>query len=160
MRNLVLINNDTYQRETVSERPIRQPLRWLNPVWSYRYRKDQSHTAIKDCRQRLNMCQGPPPYSKPRPGAAAKTANIMATPSLIIFRTMLIYAVYIQTIDISRKRAKRSRLFFAKISDCRLKVGFTLMESNFRFLRYRSLNSSITVLYAMAFGKNTQLWSL
>ena len=28
--NLVLINNDTYQRETLSERPIRQPLRqWL-----------------------------------------------------------------------------------------------------------------------------------
>ena len=26
-RNLVLINNDTYQRETVSERPIRPPLR-------------------------------------------------------------------------------------------------------------------------------------
>ena len=26
-RNLVLINNATYQRETVSERPIRQPLR-------------------------------------------------------------------------------------------------------------------------------------
>ena len=25
-RNLVLINNDTYQRETVSEQPIRQPL--------------------------------------------------------------------------------------------------------------------------------------
>ena len=25
-RNLVLINNDTYQRETVSKRPIRQPL--------------------------------------------------------------------------------------------------------------------------------------
>ena len=25
-RNLVLINNDTYQRETLSERPIRQPL--------------------------------------------------------------------------------------------------------------------------------------
>ena len=25
-RNLVVINNDTYQRETVSERPIRQPL--------------------------------------------------------------------------------------------------------------------------------------
>ena len=25
-RNLVLINNDIYQRETVSERPIRQPL--------------------------------------------------------------------------------------------------------------------------------------
>ena len=25
-RNLVLINNDTYQRETVSEEPIRQPL--------------------------------------------------------------------------------------------------------------------------------------
>ena len=24
--NLVLINNDTYQRETLSERPIRQPL--------------------------------------------------------------------------------------------------------------------------------------
>ena len=28
-RNLVLINNDTYQRETLSERPIRQPLRTL-----------------------------------------------------------------------------------------------------------------------------------
>ena len=28
-RNLVLINNDTYQRETLSERPIRQPLRIL-----------------------------------------------------------------------------------------------------------------------------------
>ena len=27
-RNLVLINNDTYQRETLSERPIRQPLRY------------------------------------------------------------------------------------------------------------------------------------
>ena len=26
-RNLVLINNATYQRETLSERPIRQPLR-------------------------------------------------------------------------------------------------------------------------------------
>ena len=26
-RNVVLINNDTYQRETVSEQPIRQPLR-------------------------------------------------------------------------------------------------------------------------------------
>ena len=25
-RNLVLINNDTHQRETLSERPIRQPL--------------------------------------------------------------------------------------------------------------------------------------
>ena len=25
-RNLVLINNDTYQRETLSERPIRQPV--------------------------------------------------------------------------------------------------------------------------------------
>ena len=25
-RNLVLINNDTYRRETVSERPIQQPL--------------------------------------------------------------------------------------------------------------------------------------
>ena len=28
-RNLVLINNDTYQRETLSERPIRQPLRQI-----------------------------------------------------------------------------------------------------------------------------------
>ena len=26
-RNLVLINNDTHQRETLSERPIRPPLR-------------------------------------------------------------------------------------------------------------------------------------
>ena len=30
-RNLVLINNDTYQRETLSERPIRQPLRSWEP---------------------------------------------------------------------------------------------------------------------------------
>ena len=28
-RNLVLINNDTHQREIVSERPIRPPLRSL-----------------------------------------------------------------------------------------------------------------------------------
>ena len=28
-RNLVLINNDTHQRETVSERPIRPPLKTL-----------------------------------------------------------------------------------------------------------------------------------
>ena len=28
-QNLVLINNDTYQRETLSERPIRQPLIFL-----------------------------------------------------------------------------------------------------------------------------------
>ena len=28
-RNLGLINNDTYQRETLSERPIRQPLKRL-----------------------------------------------------------------------------------------------------------------------------------
>ena len=27
-RTLVLINNDTYQRETLSERPIRPPLRY------------------------------------------------------------------------------------------------------------------------------------
>ena len=27
-RNLVLINNDTHQRETVTERPIRPPLTW------------------------------------------------------------------------------------------------------------------------------------
>ena len=32
MQNLVLINNDTYQRETVSERPIRQPLSRNNKV--------------------------------------------------------------------------------------------------------------------------------
>ena len=28
-QNLVLINNATYQRETLSERPIRQPLKYL-----------------------------------------------------------------------------------------------------------------------------------
>ena len=28
-QNLVLINNDTYQRETLSELPIRQPLNWF-----------------------------------------------------------------------------------------------------------------------------------
>ena len=32
-RNLVLINNDTYQRETLSERPIRQPLN-RNPLYN------------------------------------------------------------------------------------------------------------------------------
>ena len=33
-RNLVLINNATYQRETLSERPIRQPLKssWDSPL--------------------------------------------------------------------------------------------------------------------------------
>ena len=29
-RNLVLINNDTYQREALSERPIRQPLMFVS----------------------------------------------------------------------------------------------------------------------------------
>ena len=28
-RNLLLINIDTYQRETLSEQPIRQPLTWI-----------------------------------------------------------------------------------------------------------------------------------
>ena len=33
-RNLVLINNDTYQRETLSERPIRQPLsKLVSPLY-------------------------------------------------------------------------------------------------------------------------------
>ena len=31
-RNLVLINNDTHQRETVSERPIRPPLKLTTEV--------------------------------------------------------------------------------------------------------------------------------
>ena len=31
-RNLVLINDATYQRETLSERPIRQPLNWFKIV--------------------------------------------------------------------------------------------------------------------------------
>ena len=31
-RNLVLINNATYQRETLSERPIRQPL--ITMIWN------------------------------------------------------------------------------------------------------------------------------
>ena len=30
-RNIVLINNDTHQRETLSERPIRQPLTHIIP---------------------------------------------------------------------------------------------------------------------------------
>ena len=37
-RNLVLINNDTYQRETLSERPIRQPLRgveWVHGLFLF-----------------------------------------------------------------------------------------------------------------------------
>ena len=33
-RNLVLINNDTHQRETLSERPIRLPLTCLNLMQS------------------------------------------------------------------------------------------------------------------------------
>ena len=31
-RNLVLISNDTHQRETLSERPIRQPLTLIYPA--------------------------------------------------------------------------------------------------------------------------------
>ena len=34
-RNLVLINNDTYQRETLSELPIRQPLMYSFPCFYY-----------------------------------------------------------------------------------------------------------------------------
>ena len=41
-RNLVLINNDTYQRETLSELPIRQPLM-----------SSQSYAIIKLLSQRL-----------------------------------------------------------------------------------------------------------
>ena len=33
-RNLVLINNDIYQRETLSERPIRQPLKIDDSLFS------------------------------------------------------------------------------------------------------------------------------
>ena len=36
-RNLVLINNDTHQRETVSERPIRPPLRIILKAFGKRY---------------------------------------------------------------------------------------------------------------------------
>ena len=43
-RNLVLINNATYQRETLSERPSRQPLS-VNCNASYKV-SDQSHTSI------------------------------------------------------------------------------------------------------------------
>ena len=32
-QNLVLINNDTYQRETLTERPIRQPLNFDKCEW-------------------------------------------------------------------------------------------------------------------------------
>ena len=32
-QNLVLINNATYQRETLSERPIRQPLRTVHTLY-------------------------------------------------------------------------------------------------------------------------------
>ena len=42
-RNLVLINNATYQRETLSERPIRQPLRKS----SYRCRRENRSTRRK-----------------------------------------------------------------------------------------------------------------
>ena len=34
-RNLLLINNATYQRETLSERPIRQPLRHSSGIKKY-----------------------------------------------------------------------------------------------------------------------------
>ena len=40
-RNLVLINNDTYQRETLSERPIRQPLNQLRKYINY---NQQNHS--------------------------------------------------------------------------------------------------------------------
>ena len=51
-RNLVLINNDTYQRETLSERPIRQPLRNyaknFSKFWkSYLTRLSQELSGVK-----------------------------------------------------------------------------------------------------------------
>ena len=33
-QNLVFISNDTYQRETLSERPIRQPLNNFSCLWN------------------------------------------------------------------------------------------------------------------------------
>ena len=44
-RNLVLINNATYQRETLSERPIRQPLKITHLAWK---RKRSSKKKVKD----------------------------------------------------------------------------------------------------------------
>ena len=45
--NLVLINNATYQRETLSERPIRQPLSLLFPTYVVCVKTQQKHTSIK-----------------------------------------------------------------------------------------------------------------
>ena len=50
-RNLVLINNDTYQRETVSERPIRQPLRRAHIVAADNRRKATNVEIAKLWRQ-------------------------------------------------------------------------------------------------------------
>ena len=50
-RNLVLINNDTHQRETVSERPIRPPLRYVSLrflIWGVRNFTD-THLSIYLC---------------------------------------------------------------------------------------------------------------
>ena len=38
-QNLVLINSDTYQRETLSERPIRQPLKVLQLAVAMLYKR-------------------------------------------------------------------------------------------------------------------------
>ena len=43
--NLVLINNATYQRETLSERPIRQPLRKM-PTSGFTNRCDLNSASI------------------------------------------------------------------------------------------------------------------
>ena len=42
-RNLVLINNDTHQRETVSERPIRPPLTSSTSINSATQQGESSH---------------------------------------------------------------------------------------------------------------------
>ena len=54
-RNLVLINNDTYQRETVSERPIRPPL-MLSAHWlQFTSRSGQHFLKIQRATSRTNI---------------------------------------------------------------------------------------------------------
>ena len=55
-RNLVLINNDTYQRETLSEWPIRQPLsKHVEPFSKLSVSMDKLQKALQTCREQIGL---------------------------------------------------------------------------------------------------------
>ena len=55
-RNLVLINNDTHQRETVSERPIRPPLKWTTIPQNHNFEKI-SFKVLTVLKNQQNSCK-------------------------------------------------------------------------------------------------------